>query len=85
LANQPQQARKYLERLCIIDPSAAQDPILSGGVSPSSEKKSLVKEIDKKKASDRPATFRAKAEDPFDPANKRRTSEDGQIARQLLA
>ena len=30
LANNGKQARRYLERLCVLDPSAAQDPVLCG-------------------------------------------------------
>jgi tetratricopeptide (TPR) repeat protein len=34
VANNPKEARRYLERLCVIDPAAAQDKVLSGQAAP---------------------------------------------------
>lgn len=73
LARQPALAQKYLERLTILDSSAASDPTLRG---PSPAGMATQKEISPPAAAAKPNTpvptaVRAKNEDPFDPAHQR--------------
>src|SRR5262245_58716891 len=69
LANQPALARKYLERLCIIEPTAAQDPILSGSQRPTGKSTpAFAREMTPPVAVQRPA--RSRGDDPFEVVNE---------------
>jgi tetratricopeptide (TPR) repeat protein len=85
LAKQGAQAKKYVERLAILDPAAAADPALRPPAAPppAPPVASAAAQPTPPRA---PVVARAKVEDdPFDLANKRKPADDRrQVARSLL-